>query len=473
MSDNYYGHDFGRPEVGTQTLDMMLYDEIAAADGGKLPAAIADRGTYRAKPGPVPFSRYTDPALVALEVEHIWDKCWTVACREEDIPKVGDRTRYDLVDRSYMLVRTGTDTIKAFYNSCRHRGRALCDGRSNDDKIQCLFHGWTWTLEGELSWVPGRQDFPQVETDQYGLIEVRVETWGGNVFINPDPDAQPLASSLGVLTDHFLESPQEERFTAVLMHKKIRANWKLAQEAFMEAYHMVETHWDALPFSGDANTLYDCWSAQDNEYCSSRVLTPLAVPSPFLESEVSVEEAAQAFLKNLGYDGEMPAGDDLGKLRNFAADVRRKDLAAMVGRSFEGEANTTMIDAVKYFQFPNFHPWWGEGVPLWYRFLPVGHDPNECLMEVRLLAPMPASGERPPVPEPIVVDYEQHCSDIPALAFLGHIFDQDMGNIPHVQTGIKAAPVGLGACTLAREQESSITHFHEVYADRLDLKKGQ
>jgi phenylpropionate dioxygenase-like ring-hydroxylating dioxygenase large terminal subunit len=330
-SSNYYGLTHGRPQVGADTTKMMTFDEILQADGGARSVALNDRGTHRAKPGPIPFERYTDPALVQREIDLIWNKCWTVACREEDIPNVGDMVRYDLVDTSYVVVRAAPDTIKAFHNSCRHRGRLLCDGKRHDDKIQCKFHGWTWTLDGQLAWVPSRQDFPQVKSEQYGLIAVRLERWGGNVFINPDPDARPLHAALGVLVEHFKECPTEERFTGLLMRKKIRANWKLAQEAFMEAYHMVETHWDALPFSGDANTLYDCWSADDNQSCVSRVLTPLGVVSPYLQGSVTVEQAAHAFLHNMGYKGEMPKGGDVGKLRAFAADLRRKELAGLSG----------------------------------------------------------------------------------------------------------------------------------------------
>lgn len=470
MTEKYYDHNYGRPSIGTLTADMVQYDEILEADGGKQSPTLTARGRHIAKPGPVSYSRYTDPDLVAREIENIWDKCWTVACRVEDIPNVGDRVRYDLVDRSYMVVRSGPDTIQTFYNSCRHRGRRLCDDRGSGDKIQCAFHGWTWNLDGELAWVPSREDFPQVENEKYGLIEVRTQCWDGNVFINPDPDAGPLEDAIGVLKEHFLESPQDQRYTALLMRKKIRANWKLAQEAFMEAYHMVETHWDALPFSGDANTLYDCWSADDNRYCISRVLTPLAVPSPYLQAEVTNAEALRTFLNNAGYDGDMPDGEDLGELRSFAASIRRKELASMFGKDFDDMPNAQVIDAVKYFMFPNFHPWWGEGVPLWYRFLPVSRDPNECVMEVRLLLPLPESGECPPPAEVIEVDYSQSCTEIEALAFLGHIFDQDMGNIEHVQAGIKAAPEHLAASTLARHQEGSITHFHEVYGKRLDLE---
>jgi phenylpropionate dioxygenase-like ring-hydroxylating dioxygenase large terminal subunit len=468
MQGKYYDHSFGRPAVGADTTGMVSFDEILSADGDASPALL-DRGDYKAKAVAVPFSRYTDPALVDQELEHIWGKCWTVACREDDIPNVGDMTRYDIVDTSYLVVRSEPDTIRAFYNSCRHRGRRLCDGFKNADKIQCPFHGWTWNLNGDLSWVPSRQDFPQVRNEKFGLVEVRVERWGGNVFINPDPDAKPLAEALGPLTKHFLESPQEQRFTALLMHKKIRANWKLAQEAFMEAYHMVETHWDALPFSGDANTLYDCWSADDNRYCVSRVLTPLAVPSPYMEGKVSNAEALRAFLNNAGYTGDAPTHESIGELRSFAAGLRRAELAQQVGRNFDDLPTCQMIDAVKYFMFPNFHPWWGEGVPLWYRFLPISRDPNECLMEVRLLMPYPASGQRPPPAQPVKVDFDQHCVDVPELSFLGHIFDQDMGNLQHVQAGIKAAPKRLAMCTLGRTVEASITHFHEIYAERLNL----
>jgi phenylpropionate dioxygenase-like ring-hydroxylating dioxygenase large terminal subunit len=469
LGSNYYKLNYGPPTIGTDTTDMTTFEQILAADGAPHSAALQDRGRYQSKGAHVPFARYIDPGLVQAEIDNIWSKCWTVACREEDIPNVGDRVRYDMVDTSYMIVRTATDTVKAFYNSCRHRGRLLCDGKANGDRIQCGFHGWTWTLDGELAWVPSRQDFPYVKNVKYGLIEVRVERWGGQVFINPDPKAAPLPAALGVLTEHFAESPLDQRFTAVLMHKKIRANWKLTQEAFMEAYHMVATHWDALPFSGDANTLYDCWASENNEYCVSRVLTPLAVPSPFVKREVSNEKALEAFVRNLGYTGESPKGQDTGKLRGFAAELRRKELAGMFGHNFDGMPTCQIIDAVKYYMFPNFHPWWGEGVPLWYRFLPIGRDPNQCLMEVRLLLPLPKSGPRPPVPTPIVVDFDQSCTEIKELSFLGHIFDQDMGNLQYVQAGIKAAPQDRASCTLAQYQEAPITHFHEIYAKRMHL----
>jgi hypothetical protein len=86
-------------------------------------------------------------------------------------------------------------------------------------------------------------------------------------------------------------------------------------------------------------------------------------------------------------------------------------------------------------------------------------------MEVRLLFPAPPGGPRPPAAKCIEVDFDQSCEEIKELSFLGHIFDQDMGNLQYVQTGIKAAPPQLAAATLGRYQENAITHFHEVYGN--------
>ena len=98
-------------------------------------------------------------------------------------------------------------------------------------------------VDGSLSSIPCAWDFPQVEDPaDWGLREVQVATWGGFVFINPDPAAPTLTSHVGELTDHFARWPLEDRFVQVHVAKVIRCNWKVAQEAFMEAMHVVATH---------------------------------------------------------------------------------------------------------------------------------------------------------------------------------------------------------------------------------------
>jgi len=73
-----------------------------------------------------------------------------MACREEDIPDVGDTLVYDICDLSILVVRSGPDTIRAFYNACLHRGRQLKEADGNNTELRCAFHGYCWNLDGSL-----------------------------------------------------------------------------------------------------------------------------------------------------------------------------------------------------------------------------------------------------------------------------------------------------------------------------------
>ena len=117
---------------------------------------------------------------------------WLCAGREEDIPNVGDRMVFDIHDQSYLVVRCGPDSFSAFHNSCRHRGRQLCENRGSGENIRCPFHAWTYNLDGSIAWIPVEEDFPLKERKGLGLVPVQVGTWGGNVFINADLKAPPL-----------------------------------------------------------------------------------------------------------------------------------------------------------------------------------------------------------------------------------------------------------------------------------------
>lgn len=469
MTYGFFGENYGRPAPGSRMASDLNFDAILEADG-KAPWQLRERGTYRPNAGPIDLARYFDPKYVELEIEHIWKKQWQVACREEDIPNVGDRIRYDIANMSFMIVRSAPDDFKAFYNSCPHRARSLCDHKGQGKAIQCQFHGWTWNLDGSMEWLPSEQDFPFVDKKKYSLPEVQVARWGGHVFINPDQEAAPLDDYLGVLKTHFVDFPLEERYTATFVRKRFDANWKIAQEAFLEAYHMVETHWDALPFSGDTATLYDCWD-EDHVHID-RLTTPMVVPSGWFDGIVSTETALKQFLAGSQLPTEFPegSGETLADARRYAAAFKRKTMKEAFGRDLDDAPNSYMLDACRYLLYPNFHPWWGEGTPLWYRFLPDGMNPASSFMEVRVLLPISAGQERPAAAEPIHLDAAQRWADVPELGFLGHILDQDTLNIAEIQKGAQAAAPDRSFLTLARQQESSIAHFHEYYGRILQLR---
>jgi nitrite reductase/ring-hydroxylating ferredoxin subunit len=443
--------------------------DVIAKDVGPLPALLRNPGDLDPAPRIIPFDRYIDPKFVDLEIEHIWRKQWQIACREEDIPNIGDRLSYDIIDDSYLVVRTGEHEFKAFHNSCRHRGRKLCEARESGPHIRCPFHAWTYGLDGRLEWLPYADEFPHVDRDRSGLIPVKAEAWGGNVFINPDPAAPPLSAALGPLVEHYKDYPIGGRYTAVRILVDVGCNWKAAQEAFMEGYHVLETHSDGLPIFGSILTQIDVWS--EGLGYASRLYTPGMTTDAWIAGQVDTREAL--ILYCTAYELPLPPegrGLDPVDARLYAAEAQRARLEANTGRDWSKEPVSFFIDMAKYFLFPNHHPWWGESLPWWYNFKPLGRDPDTSQMEIRVLTPIPASGERPPVAEPYHVKLGERAeAKFPELGSTAHLLDQDLHNMYAVQRGFKAAPKSAAYLTLSKYHEAKIRRFHEIYDGLLGL----
>jgi phenylpropionate dioxygenase-like ring-hydroxylating dioxygenase large terminal subunit len=449
---------------GHGTASSPTAQELLQRDSRPQSIALRTSGTHDPQPLRVPFSRYTDRAYAQREMERVWSKSWQFACREEDIPKIGDRYRYDVGTRSYIVIRSAADRIQAFNNSCLHRGTRLCDGQGGGDSIRCPFHGWEWRVDGALKSIPSDWDFQGIDREQYRLPELKVGTWGGFVFVNPDPDCKPLESALGILPEHFRHWQPEKHFTYARARKRVRANWKIVMEAFLESYHVVETHTDSLPITTDAGTQYDIWDSADSQI--SRLITPLATPSPHLNDSISEEQSvmatAQVFAAAMGPDVPSPQIDFSKGGRAGLAQWRRDMTRAALGTDLSHLSDAEMLDSVQYFMFPNFCPWYGEGLPLTYQFTPLGDDPDHAMMDVRMLMPMPDSAPCPPPAPAVELDFDDSFEAAPLFGFLTHIFDQDMGNLPRVQAGLKAAAPERAYATLGRYQECRITHFHRT-----------
>lgn len=450
---------------GIGSKESPLVGDLLASDSSTVPDCLKAEGDYHPEPRDVPFSFYHDRDYAELEMQHVWKKCWQFACREEDIPAVGDRYLYEVGTLSFIIMRSAVNEFRAFHNSCLHRGTKLCSGSSGGEHIRCPFHGWSWNLDGSLREIPGAWDFPDVD-ESYRLPEARVERWGGCLFINPDRDAGPLSDALGVLTDHFKDFDLSKRFTLAFTQKKIRANWKHTWAAFLESYHVAETHFDAVDFNGDSNTRYDCFD--DGKAVISRLITPSAVPSPSLGEAVSAREAAIAaavsFANALGPEAQalLPDFDSIHDFgRKDVAAWRRKTMSSLLGADVSGRCDSEMLDSIQYAMFPNFGPWLGEGLPLMYQFLPVGNNPDESLFTVRLLAPVPDGAEAPPAAPVTYLDFDEFFESLPQWGRIAHVFDQDMANLPIIQAGMRAAAPERASMVLGRYQEQRIRLMHE------------
>jgi phenylpropionate dioxygenase-like ring-hydroxylating dioxygenase large terminal subunit len=402
--------------------------------------------------------RYYSREFHQLEVERMWSKVWQMACREEEIPNVGDHIIYDIANYSLIVVRTGEHEIKAYHNACLHRGRMLREAGGNVSQFQCPFHGFTWRLDGALKWIPCRWDFPHIKDKDFSLPEAKVGTWGGFVFVNLDPQCRSLQDYLSDLPAHFIQWDFEHRYKLAHVAKVVAMNWKVGVEAFIESLHVLATHPAIMPSTADTNTQYDVRKAKPHY---NRMITAMASPSPHLEGRVTEQAIWDAVKGQVGasrMDVQLPEGLTA---REFAADIMRARMHKMTnGVDFSDATDSEMLDAIQYYVFPNFFPWGGYGPNIIYRFRPHNNDPEQALMEVMFLAPVPKDKPRP-TPAPMhLLGPDEKWADARELGLLGAVFDQDMSNMPFVQKGLRAAyKPGL---TLANYQESRIRHLHRT-----------
>jgi phenylpropionate dioxygenase-like ring-hydroxylating dioxygenase large terminal subunit len=421
--------------------------DILDADGDNPPAAMREQSYTFLGDKDLPFARYTDPAFHDLEMERLWPNIWQWACREEHIPDPGDRYVYDVGHHSVLVVRGADSRTRAFVNSCPHRGMKFAAEGSRGVRranIRCPFHGMSWNLDGTLREVPCRWDFPHIADENFGLDEVACGTWGGFVFINMGANPPSLAEQLEIMPEHFKLWPMHDRYVALHTEKVLPANWKMAMEAFLEAWHVLETHAQAVFTAADANAQYDIFGRH-----VSRFIHAVGVPSPHLRQEVS---EATLFGK-LGRDpATLPEG---AKARAQHARLLREELGAAFGTDLSNVSTTEMMDSIEYFLFPNAFFFPGIGIRLCYRFRPLG--PDECLHEILVLQPLPASGERPPPATPIRLGVEDSYTTIPGFA-LAEILDQDTENLKLQRDGAKASR--KGAQTLGNYQEARIRRLH-------------
>jgi len=432
----------------------VTYQELLDTDPYAVPDVLRLESPRYLGSEDVPKSRYTSREWHDREVERLWRRVWQFACREEQLPHVGSHVVYEIANLSFIVVRTAPDQIKAYYNACLHRGRQLKDHAGRCSEFRCPFHGFTWTLDGKLAFVPARWDFEHVADADFSLPEAKVGTWAGFVFINPDAEAAPLEEFLGDLPAHFDRWKLEDRYIQGHVHKIIRANWKVVQEAFCESYHVGGTHPQAVPYLGDVNSQVDIW---DN---FARVITPGGTASPLLGWEPTEDDILRYMLDIRVDEESFVALGDGQTARAASAAAARERWRPVVGDGVDEWSDAEFIDNLDYTLFPNMHPW-GAFNRICYRFRPNGDDHRSAIMEVFLLAPF--NGERPAPASTTYLGPDDDWTDAPELGLLAKVFQQDSYNMPRVQQGLETtAKPGV---TLGNYQESKLRWLHQLLTE--------
>jgi phenylpropionate dioxygenase-like ring-hydroxylating dioxygenase large terminal subunit len=409
-------------------------------------------------------ARYTSQEFHDLEAAWLWPSTWQMACRLEHLPRVGDYMVYEVCDLSLIVIRTSDHEIKAFHNSCLHRGTTLVEGCGNTGLLRCPFHGFAWALDGALRAVPASWDFPHLDQDTFCLPEAAVAVWGGFVMVNPDGNAPPFDHYARPLTEHFAPYPLDDRYVAHHVCQVVDANWKVTQEAFMEGYHVSTTHAHTIRFANDFECAYDVFG--DNV---SRLVQAVGVPASHLIGKVPQTELAGVIQRMLPTEDRREVPDDV-VARPWLADRFQESLGRQWRHDLSGASEAELLDSIQYFLFPNFFPWAGYAIPITYRFRPWEHDPNRSLMEIMVLHPIPDDGDWETA-EPFWLDPGQSWTQAPGFEALGMVIDQDMANLPRIQRGLRAAR--HDSITLSDYQEIRIRHFHRRLDEVLAAGDGQ
>lgn len=380
----------------------------------------------------------------------LWPRVWQMACRLEEIPRPGDYVEYEFLDQSIVVVRTDDTGVAAFQNACRHRGVKLVEGRGTcADGYTCPFHGWCYDRAGRNTFVPRARTFAEhnLRTGDIDLVPVRCEVWGGCAWINLDEDAPPLRECLepaaSVLDAWKVESLRSEWWYAC----RLPVNWKLAIEAFVEMYHVVQTHPQLV-----IPTRYGLRDGAPFD------------PREFIDADLRYLRAMSEGMAGMVHANDVRIaeglrGIDLPDDPALARTTWNRTLNDAVTRWHRERGadipDLNDLDARgmnrEFFQcFPHYFvlPMYSSASS--YRFRPLG--PEETLMEIWSLTRF-AAGQEPDLPTPPEV---WECDDprwppIPA---------QDFSNLPRQQRGLHAR--GFEYMRLSAGLEGHISNFQRT-----------
>jgi phenylpropionate dioxygenase-like ring-hydroxylating dioxygenase large terminal subunit len=413
----------------------------------------------------VPVDAYVSRDYVELEKERLWPKTWLLACREEEVENVGDYVTFDIADESIIILRSSEDRVEAFYNVCQHRGRRLKDdyGGNTGKQIVCSFHGWRYRLTGEVMHVPEEQDWavcPQFKKDELGLKPVRMDTWGGWVWVTMDPDIEPLLDYLSPVPEAL--APYEFENHRIAWHQAVvvECNWKVTVDAFNEAYHAHATHSVVTQPSGGATKAH----GRHGEVILGFIG---AVPDEILDVRGAMIEQARWQVSESKcmstVDGlkaaeqllDLPAGTSNAAIfETWVANFRQ--ILKAKGVAWPEKLTTDVLSRNVGFWhvFPNttFVP--EVDATLWHRMRPYGNDPDRSIWDVwSLVRPAPGHKARP---REFFPSAEAYRGQNPFL-------EEDISNMEAVQKGMLSR--GFHGARTNPDKEVTVSNFHKTLYD--------
>jgi Rieske 2Fe-2S family protein len=254
---------------------------------------------------------YLGEPVWARECERIFGRTWCAVGRDEDVAVPGSYLRVEVAGESVFVTRDADGALHAFYNVCRHRGAELVDAGgpacgSFGSAIRCPYHSWTYGLDGRLRRAPFLGPVGDADAAGFALASVRVDSWGGFVFVNLDPSASSLLDQLGEVPRRVTRYPLHELRRGARVVYDVAANWKVLAENYNECYHCGPVHpelCDLVPSfrraGGDGLEWERGIPHRDGAYTFTRSGTTTRAPFPDLDEDERVRHKGELAFPNL------------------------------------------------------------------------------------------------------------------------------------------------------------------------------
>ena len=396
---------------------------------------VLDRTAFTASAGlstdPVPLDPYRTREFFELERDRIFRRAWLMMGRVEEVPNPGDYVlrRIDPCKVSALITRGQDGKLRAFHNSCSHRGSELVsEAQGNRKRFVCPYHAWAYGSDGALQNIPDEMSFFGVDKAKCGLAPIALEVWEGWYFLNLQPKPEvSLQQYLGPLADYLKGLPYIAASNPLIIQADLDANWKVVVDAFLESSHIPVIH---------PKTIGSTFSSRENPFARildakmlgpHRALSMYGNPSLQLNPNNKVEMLAYASAAT----GNVISAASMAEMQSFLAHPSVNPTGT---QSWSMDVNQV---------FPHAHIDCGPGGFWYHQFWPV--TPNTCRYEVRFYVPEAA-------------DARQRLQQELYVARVMEIVLEDLSNVARTQRGIDS-----GGKSHMQLQDSEVGIRHHMH----------
>jgi phenylpropionate dioxygenase-like ring-hydroxylating dioxygenase large terminal subunit len=439
------------------------------------PLTIDARNPANLRGDPITGDRYHSREFAQREWDHMWTKVWHVAGRLAELPEPGDYVVHDFLHESVICIRQNDGGIRAFYNSCGHRGQRLAWANSHAaDGLHCPYHGWLWGRDGVLLNVQDPHDFPNGNPcGKLRLNELRCDTWGGFVWYTMAETGPSLREFLHPMPEVYANYPMDTAVRVFWGRYHLNTNWKFATDNFVESYHTRTAHPQVPPWIDQ-----DVDSARHEMFPGGhgRTVQPMR-PSLTDRLPPGEDHPFDAILRQWDIDPDSYPSYEAKAMQGWR-DLKAQKRKLWKERGYVHYAHMNdeeLTDSPHTVLFPNVTLSFLPDNLIFFRTEPHPDDPNKCTFDLWCLA-FPVAGQAEvhsvmagmrPMREAELVEAEfGDGANTPDIE--GSIVWQDMMLAEGQQRGVRSR--GYRDAHLAA-QETRVRFFHEVLNDYLEGRR--